>query len=420
MISLLQKPSKIVACGVVAAFLGATNMAFAQQAQGWPNANNTTPSNTPSSSTSSSSSSTAAQAQENPNANDQTQQAAPNNQQPPAGEQPQGPEPAQQGPTGTPPGPYAQPPQGRYGQQPQGAYGQPPEQGPYQAQQGPYGPGPGPYAQQQSGPYGPPPPGYGQQGPAYGPYGPNPYASAPRAVPAELTVSAGTTLVVRSNQELKADRDNPGTTFTATLVRPLIVNGVVAALPGATVTGQVVEAQDAKNVRALGKYGLVLNSVTAVDGQQVPLHAAVTAVREYHGAPGQDVGTMATTTGIGAVVGGLIGWGAGAAIGAGVGALAGAAVLVNEHAHNTIKPEELMTFNLQQPAEISTTSSPQAFHYVQPGEFAPQQRTLQPRYGYAYAPSPVIAAPYPYYYYGYGPYYPGFGFAYYGGYHHWR
>lgn len=389
--SFLQKPSRIIACGVMASFLAATNMAFAQEAQGWPSANDP---NHPAST---------AQAPNQPAPADQTQQQ----QQPPQQQEQQTPEPEQNQQ------PYPAQQQGPYGaQQQQGPY----QQGPYQGQPGPYaqqGPyaQPGPYQQQQPSPY-------AQQGPYQGPqqypqYGQNPYAARP--VPAELILSAGSTLAVRVNQELKADRDHPGTMFTGTLVQPLIINGVVAAEPGTSVTGQVVDVQDSRGVKALGKYGLVLTGLTLVDGQQLPIHATVTGVREYRPNAGQDVGTMATTTGIGAVIGGIIGYGAGAAVGAGIGALAGAGILVNEHAHNNIKPEELMTFNLQSPAQISTANAPQAFHYVQPGEFAPQ---LRPRY--AYAPRPVVA-PYPYYYYG-GPYfYPAFGFSYYGGgYRHWR
>ncbi len=248
----------------------------------------------------------------------------------------------------------------------------------------------------------------------YGPYGANPYA-APRPVPAELNVTPGTVVMARVNQELKADRDHPGTIFTATLAGPLIVNGVVAAEPGETVTGQVVDSQDSKGVRALGHFGLILTNLTLIDGQQLPIHADVISVREHTPNAGQDVGTMATTTGIGAIIGGAIGWGTGAAIGAGIGALAGAGILVNEHAHNNVKPEELMTFRIDSPAQISTANAPQAFHWVEPGEFAP---VLHPRY--AYAP-PMIMAPYPYYY-GYGPYWygPSIGFTYYGGYRHWR
>jgi hypothetical protein len=209
--------------------------------------------------------------------------------------------------------------------------------------------------------------------------------------------------------------------FTATLVEPLIVNGVVAAQPGSTVTGQVVETQDSRGVRALGKYGLLLTSVTLADGQQLPIHAPITSVREHGPSAGQDVGTMATTTALGAIIGGAIGWGTGAAIGAGVGALAGAGILVNEHAHDSIKPEELMTFSLAAPVEISTVSAPNAFHWVQPGEFS--HRELRPRY--AYAPAPVVVAPYPYYYGYYGPYWygPGIGFTYWRGgwgHRHWR
>lgn len=256
-----------------------------------------------------------------------------------------------------------------------------------------------------------------QTGQRYGRPSPqNPYyAQAP--IPASVTITPGTYITVRANQEVKSDRVRPGDTFLATLVQPVVASGVVVAEQGQTVVCEVVDPQDAGGRKDFGKFGLALSNITLVDGQQLPLmqSTAVDVQNNRHSA-GNDVGTMATTTGIGAIVGSMIGWGTGAAIGAGVGAVAGAGILTDQHSHHTIHPEDLMTFRINAPVQISTERSTGAFHWVQPNEYnhpsyGPRRRT------YVYSPAPVY---YPYYspWYGYGPY---FGVTYYGGgWRHWR
>ena len=47
------------------------------------------------------------------------------------------------------------------------------------------------------------------------------------AVPSQLTLPAGTFVRVRVNEKLSSDKNQAGDLFTATLVQPLIANGLV-------------------------------------------------------------------------------------------------------------------------------------------------------------------------------------------------
>src|SRR5690349_969932 len=69
--------------------------------------------------------------------------------------------------------------------------------------------------------------------------------SAPTYAPSQATLPAGTFVVVRVNEKLSSDRNQPGDFFTATLERPLVANGLVIAQPGQNVAGRVSEALNA-------------------------------------------------------------------------------------------------------------------------------------------------------------------------------
>jgi hypothetical protein len=291
-------------------------------------------------------------------------------------------------------------PQGAYQQGPYqpGPYQQGPyQQGPYQQgpyQQGPYQQGPNqqptyqqsPYPQQ---PYRPP--NYNQQ---------QAYPPAPSPVPAQVTIPAGTFLTVRVNQMLSSDRNEPGDAFSATLVEPVVANGVVVADRGQTIGGRVALVQK-HAVGQPARLGVQLTTLTLVDGQQVPVNSQLTSRRGGTTPGGVEAGTVVATTGLGAAIGAAAGWGTGAAIGAGAGALAGiiGAVVTHNHA-SVIYPEQVLTFRLETPITISTQNSPMAFRYVQPGEY--DRPNAPPMYaGAGMAPAPMYAAaPYPYYPYG--------------------
>lgn len=272
----------------------------------------------------------------------------------------------------------------------------------------------------------PPPPGnqpaYNQQGPLQQPpYGPSPNPNQqtnqsyppPPPVPASLTIQQGTYLTVRVNQMLSSDKNQPGDAFTATLAQPLVVNGVVVAEPGQTLGGRVVSAQK-HHFDTPAKLGIQLINMTLVDGQQVPVSTQFISRRGGTTPGGQEFGTVAATTGLGAAIGAAAGWGTGAAIGAGAGAAAGLiGVLVTHNHASVIYPEQILTFRIEAPVTISTERGQQAFRYVQPNEY---DRPYDNGPGYGPGPGPgaygAAAPPAPYYGYNYGYPYPYYAYGY--------
>ena len=227
-------------------------------------------------------------------------------------------------------------------------------------------------------------------------------------VPARLTLQPGTYVTVRINQGLSTDHNQPGDPFNATLMQPVVVNGIVVAQAGQNVYGRVTEAQKQHADRP-SRLGIELTGLTLADGTQVPIHSQVVARRGGTTPAGVQAGTVAATTGVGAVVGAAAGWGTGAAIGAGAGAAAGIiGVLLTRNHPTVLYPETAMTFEVTSPVEISTANAPQAFRYVGPQDYQ-RQPALQTRPG---APYPGYGPPAAAYYGpGYYPYYP---YPYYG------
>lgn len=277
-------------------------------------------------------------------------------------------------------------------------------------------------------------PAYGQQG--YGQAGNNQQNyNPPPPVPAHLTMRPGTYITVRMNQPLSSDKNQTGDAFTATLSRPVVVDGVVVAGPGQIVAGHVTEAVRAGHGQGTSKLGIQLTNLTLVDGQQVPIESGL-ITSHGPGRGGQDTATIAATTATGAAIGAAVGWGVGAAIGAGAGLTAGViGVLATRGQPTFVSPEQELTFALSAPVAISTEQAPQAYRWIDPNDYAapyqgqgpPQgqpQAYAAPGYNYGY---PAVAPYYAPYYYGYGyPYYsywPSVGFYfgpgyYYGGHYY--
>jgi hypothetical protein len=216
----------------------------------------------------------------------------------------------------------------------------------------------------------------------------------------ELTAPAGTFLTVRIDQLLSSDRNVAGDTFLATLVKPLVVDGIVVAQRGQTVAGRVSEVQRAGRTQGTSRLGIELTDLTLADGNQVRIRSQFT----NYASPtsrGRDVGAVATTTAVGAGIGAVADGGVGAGIGAGAGAAAGLIGVLLTRGHATvIEPESVLTFRLEAPLVVSTARAPQAFRMVEPREY---ERELQQRS----QARTVVVQPHPYYY---GGLYPGYGF----------
>ncbi len=225
----------------------------------------------------------------------------------------------------------------------------------------------------------------------------------PANVPATLTLQSGASLTVRVNQWLSSDRNQIGDTFYATLVQPLIIDGVVVARRGSAVTGRVTEVKKS-HVDGTSRLGIQLTSISTVDGQQVPVQSEVMDRNGTTTSAGRQVGAIGTTTAVGAGIGAVAGGGVGAAIGAGAGLIAGSAgVLLTRGRPTEIYPESMLTFRLNAPVTISTTNASAAFHYASQEDYGTggmQNRMAQgpPR---PYGAPPVGAG------YGPGPYGPG-------------
>jgi hypothetical protein len=241
-------------------------------------------------------------------------------------------------------------------------------------------------------------------------------------VPPQLTVKPGTFVTVRVDQWLSSDRNQAGDAFSATLVKPIVVDGVIVAQRGQTVAGRVAEAQKAGRVEGVSRLGLQLTELTLVDGQQLPIQSQL-IMRTGGTSTGRDAAAIGTTTAVGAAAGAAAGGGMGAGIGAGAGAVAGAIGVLLTRGHPTVVyPESVLTFRVEAPVAFSTERSAQAFRYVDPEEYdrpvwseQPPQRTACAGYGCAPPPPPYYGYGYPGYYGGYYPYYYGSGLSFYFG-----
>ena len=237
-------------------------------------------------------------------------------------------------------------------------------------------------------------------------------------VPPQLTLKAGTYVTVRVNQGLSTDRNHVGDTFSANMMSPVIVDGVVVAGRGQIAYGRVsvVEKQHADNPSRLG---LELTGLTLADGTQAPVASQLVAQQGPTTPAGIQAGTIVGTTAVGAAIGGAAAWGTGAAAGAGAGAAAGLiAVLLTRHHATVLYPETAVTFQITAPVTINTSNAPQAFRFVGPEDSGRSYSTYNDRPptmmrpGPAPAPQAYYSNPY-YYPYAYPPsyYYP---YAYWG------
>jgi hypothetical protein len=188
-------------------------------------------------------------------------------------------------------------------------------------------------------------PNYNQQQPNYNQQQPNSSQQQPNynqpnyQIPAQLTIQKGTYITVRLNQPLSSDTNQPGDAFSATLVRPIVVDGV---------GGRVTEAKKAGRVEGVARLGVQLTDLTLVDGQQVTIQSQFIS-RSGPTSVGRDVGAVAGTTALGAAIGAGADWGRGAAIGAGAGLAAGTiGVLLTRGHPSVIYPEQVLTFRQSQ------------------------------------------------------------------------
>jgi hypothetical protein len=168
-------------------------------------------------------------------------------------------------------------------------------------------------------------------GPSNGNPAAGPNGSAGRVEPAwrEVTIPAGTRLPVRLDQTVASDRSRIEEPVTATLVDPVVIEGVTAVPAGSAVSGVVIEARRAGRVSGRAAVGVRFDTlVDRGDGRQYAIRTGSIARRAptTHREDALKIGGPAIG---GAILGGILGGRKGAAVGGAIGGGAGTAVVLS-------------------------------------------------------------------------------------------
>ena len=175
-------------------------------------------------------------------------------------------------------------------------------------------------------------------------------ASSP-AVPASVTVRAGTTVTVRMIDGVDSSVSQPGQEFAATLAAPIVVGNQVVVPSGSNATVRLVNATSSGRFRGSAELSLELHSLT-VNGSRLTVHSS-----PYQQSGGSRGRNTAEKVGGGAAIGGLIGaiagGGKGAAIGAGIGAAGGGGVqALGKRGRVKVPSESKLDFVLSAPLTV--------------------------------------------------------------------
>jgi len=175
----------------------------------------------------------------------------------------------------------------------------------------------------------------------------------PPPQPRTVTLEAGTLLSVRLAETLSSDMVKAGDAFTATLDRPLVVDGLVVAERGARLEGRILEAQEAGRVKGVSNLAIHLVLLSTRDGQRVNIQTDPFR-RQGETSKGEDAAKVGAGAGLGAIIGAIAGGGKGAGIGAAVGGAAGAGTVAATRGKAAVLPVETrIDFRLSSPLSLT-------------------------------------------------------------------
>ncbi|MBK5290441.1 MAG: hypothetical protein JJE04_01940 [Acidobacteriia bacterium] len=168
-----------------------------------------------------------------------------------------------------------------------------------------------------------------------------------------VTILEGTLIPVRLDEALSSEQNSPGDTFHATLVEPIVIDGLVIAEKGARAEGKVVTADKAGRTKGLAKLAVELVRFYAADGQKINLQTT-TFSKDGPTSKKEDATKVGIGAGVGAAIGAIAGGGKGAAIGAGAGGAAGAGVVLATRGKPAeLAVETLISFRLSTPVTVT-------------------------------------------------------------------
>jgi hypothetical protein len=190
--------------------------------------------------------------------------------------------------------------------------------------------------------------------PAPPPGAPPPAASTTTAAAAQpvystLTVSAGTTLVVRVASEISSGSAKAGDRFQGHLDQDLLVQGRLVAARGTRAWGRVAEAKAGTGMGGEPVLSLQLTDID-VGGQVVAL---ATDAQTYTAKGKKPARKIVGGAALGAGIGAIVNDGEGAAWGAGIGAVAGTAAAAGSKGNQVaVGAGTALEFHLAQPLSV--------------------------------------------------------------------
>ena len=157
--------------------------------------------------------------------------------------------------------------------------------------------------------------------------------------PRDLGLPSGTEVEVRLMDELTTENAEPGDTFTATLMRSVVVNGRRVVARDTTVQGRVVEAVSSGRLKRPASITLELTHA----GQRTLVTEPLTLDGKSH--KGRNVALIGGGAGAGAILGGVAGGKKASIIGGLIGAGAGTATAYMTGKNELVLPVEMaLTF----------------------------------------------------------------------------
>ena len=165
----------------------------------------------------------------------------------------------------------------------------------------------------------------------------------------QVTVPAGTRVLVRMIDSVDSSKQTAGYRFTASLETNLKVGDVVVAPRGTPIYGRLASASSAGRMSGSSELTLELTDIL-IDGTAYPLSTSTYEIKG-NGEGSNTAKKIVGGAGLGALIGGLAGGGKGAGIGALAGAAGGTAIAASKRGEQlSIPSESLLEFWLEQPA----------------------------------------------------------------------
>lgn len=227
-----------------------------------------------------------------------------------------------------------------------------------------------------------------------------PAAQEVAAEPATVTIPVGTHLPLVLQNSVNTKTAAPGDSLYFETIYPVVVESRILIPVGSFVRGTLTEVKRPGRVKGRGELHVRFDEMTLPNGYTVKLSASLATADAGQGeevqreegvvksdtTKAEDIGTVATTTGAGAGLGGLTrGTRKGAGIGAGIGAAAGlAAVLLTRGRELALPRGTTVEIVFNRPLELDAAIARfdwtgQGSSLSAPGSRNQSQRTQYPR-----------------------------------------